>query len=64
MQAKYRNFGFYRLLFLLKFVLSYNLASASSLNDSIISSQIIAESSIILAKYFPFSQRHVARFET
>ena len=32
--------------------------------DSIISSHIIAESSVVLAKYFPFSQLHVAEFET
>ena len=29
-----------------------------------IASHIIAESSIILAKYFPFSQLHVAGFQT
>ena len=29
----------------------------------IISSQVIAESSIILANYFPFSQLHVAGFQ-
>ena len=42
--------------FLLKFVsLSY---------ESTTSSHIIAESFIILAKYFPFSQIHVAGFQT
>ena len=56
MQVKYRNFAFYRLLFLLKFV--------PSLHDSIISSHIIAELSIILAKYFAFSKLHVAGFQT
>ena len=64
MEAKYRNFVFYRLLFSLKFVgavfvsLTFNIASAS-----IISSHSIAESSIILAKYFPFLQLHVAGFQ-
>ena len=32
--------------------------------DSITSSHIIAESSLIHAKYFPFSQLHVAGFQT
>ena len=45
------------------FVSWYDLASASSLYDSITSSHIIAESSIILAKYFPLSQLHVAGFQ-
>ena len=65
MQAKYRNFAFYRLLFVsLKFVgavfcfSSYDLASAS-----IISSHVITESSKILAKYFSFSEIHVLRFQ-
>ena len=55
MQVKYRNFDFYRLLFFslkfvgIVFVSSHNLAVASSLYDSIISSHVIAESSIILA---------------
>ena len=34
----------------------------SSSYDSITSSQIVTESSIIHAKYFPFSQLHVAEF--
>ena len=50
--------------FSLKFVSSNDLAAASSLYDSIISSHVIAESSIILAKYFSFSQLHVAGFQT
>ena len=41
-------------LFLLKFVWSYDLASTSSLYGSTISSDVIGESSITLAKYFPF----------
>ena len=45
------------------FVSWYDLASASSLYDSITSSHIIAESSIILAKYFPLSQLHVVGFQ-
>ena len=64
MQAKYRNFVFYKWLFSLKFVsvsLSFELASSST---AIISSHIIAESSIIRAKDFPFSQLHVAGFQT
>ena len=40
---------------------SYDLASAFA---SLISSHLIIESSIILAKYFPFLQQHVARFQT
>ena len=39
----------------------YNLASLPA-SASITSSQIIGESSIILAKYFPFSQLHVLGF--
>ena len=64
MQVKYRNFALFHVVFFsLKFVLSYDLASASSLYDSITSSHIIAESSIILAKYFPLPQLHVAGFQ-
>ena len=74
MQVKYKNFLFYRLLFIkfvgIVFVSPYDLfswfhlasTSASSSFDSITSSQIIVESSIILAKYIPLSQLHVARF--
>ena len=64
MQVKYRNFMFYRLFFSLKFVgavfvfESYKLASAS-----IISSHVIAESSIVLPKYIPLLQLHVAGFQ-
>ena len=76
MQGKYRNFAFNRLLISLKFVsvsLLFGLASLfdlasvydlDSASASIISSKIIAESSIILTKYFPFSQLHVAGFKT
>ena len=48
-------------MFSLKFV---GIVFISSLYDSITSWQIIAESSIILAKYFPFSQLHVAGLQT
>ena len=57
MQVKYRNFAFSRLLF-------FSLKFVSFSYDSIVSSHIIAELSIILAKYFPFSQLHVAGFQT
>ena len=60
MSAKYKNFAFYRLLFSLKFV---GFVFASSSYDSIISSRVIAESSIIFAKYFPFSQLHIEGFK-
>ena len=40
-----------------------SLTFVSPSYDIITSSQIIAESSIILAKYFPFSQLHVAGFQ-
>ena len=56
MQVKYKNFAFYRLLFVLKLV--------SSSYDSIPLSQIIAESSIIIVKFIPFSQLHAAGFQT
>ena len=49
------------LCFLMKFV---GIVFISSSYDFITSSQIIAESSIILAKYFPFSQLHVTGFQT
>ena len=55
MQVKYRNFSFCKLLFSLKFV---GIVFVSSL----ISSQLITESSILLAKYLPFSQLHVEGF--
>ena len=54
MQVKYKHFALYRLLFSLKFLSSY---------DSIVSSHIIAESSKVLTKYFPFSQLHIAGFQ-
>ena len=44
--------------FSLKFVETIFVSSSS-----IISSNIITESSIIIAKYLPFSQLHVAGFE-
>ena len=52
MQVRYRNVVFYRLLFSLKLV-------GTVFVSSMISSHEITESSIILAKYFPFSQLHV-----
>ena len=61
MQVKHKNVASYRLLFSLKFFTPYNLASLPA-SASITSSQIIGESSIILAKYFPFSQLHVLGF--
>ena len=45
---------FYRLYFLLKFVRTVS---------AIISSSVITESSIILAKYFRYSQTHVLGFQ-
>ena len=62
-QVKYRNFAFYRFFFcfLLKLV---GIAFVSSSYDSVNSSHVFTESSIMLAKYFPFSQLHVAGFET
>ena len=56
MQVKYRNLVFYKLH-------SFSLELVSSSYDSIISSHVITESSIILAKYFPFSQLHVEGFQ-
>ena len=58
--------------FPLKFVgidfisLSFDLASfldVASTSATITSSQIIAESSITLVKYFPFSQLYVSEFQ-
>ena len=54
-QVKYGNFVFYK-LYLLKFV-------GTVFVSSIISSHEINESSVILAKYFPFSPLHVAAFQ-
>ena len=45
-------------LFSLKFVGMVSFSSAS-----IISSRVIIESSMVLAKYLPFSQLHVAGFQ-
>ena len=56
MQTKYINFEFYRLQFLLKFV---GIVSVSLLFDSIVSSYVIAKSSIILTKSFQFLQIYV-----
>ena len=61
MQVKYRNFAFDSLLlFSLKFV---GIVFISSSYNSITSPQIIVKLSIILAKYFKFSQIHVAGFQ-
>ena len=49
------------IFFSLKFV---GIVFISSLYDFVTSSQIIADSPIILAKYFLFSQIHVAGFVT
>ena len=57
MQVKYRNFVFYKLYFFsLKFI---GTAFDSLLYDSIIPSHVITESSLILAKCFPFSQLQI-----
>ena len=55
--------AFFRLKFVkVVFVSSYYLASASLLYGPIILSHVSGESSMALAKYFPFSQLHVAGF--
>ena len=54
-QAKYRFFVCYSLLFSLKFVETIFVSS-------IILSHVIAETSIILAKHFPFSHLYVLGF--
>ena len=56
MQGKYRNVVFYRLLFSLKFV-------GTVFIFSVISSHVISESSVILAKYLPFLQVYVEWFQ-
>ena len=56
-----KNASFTGSSFLLKFV---GIAFVSSSNAFITSSQIIAQSSIILANYFPFSQPHIAGIQT
>ena len=55
MQVKHKNFK------ILKFV---GVAFISASYHFITSSHIIAKLSIILAKYFPFSQLDIARFQT
>ena len=66
MQENKKEIGVLQVVFpSLKFVSLYDLApSFDSASVSITSSHIITESSIILAKYFPFSQSHVAGFQT
>ena len=56
MASKIKKFVFYRLFLSLKFV---EIVFVSS----IISSHVITESSIILAKYLPFLQLHVEGFQ-
>ena len=60
MQVKYKFYVLWVNFFSLKLV---GIAFISSLYDSITSSQIIAESSIMPATYFPFSQVDVAGFQ-
>ena len=55
-------FRFMGSYFLLKIVSPCDLASSSVASASITLSQIIAESSIILIKYFPFSQLYAVGF--
>ena len=64
-KVKYRNFlvleiAFFALIFIVTVFVSssYDLSSAS-----IISSYVITELHIILAKYLPFLQVHVAGFQ-
>ena len=64
MQVKYKNFCVLQITFFsLKFVgivfVSSSSFRLSLVSKSITSSQIIAESSVILAKYFQFSQIHL-----
>ena len=61
MQVKHRKCVFRATYFSLKFVAIVFISLSC---DSITSSQIILESSIILTKYSPFSQLHVAGFQT
>ena len=56
MQAKYKNCIF----FASKFV---GTVFVCSFYDSVTSSHVITESSVILAKYFLFWQLHVAGFQ-
>ena len=66
-KIKYKNFSFYKSpFFLLRFVeiLSARIFLTWTIFVvSIILSQVITESSIILAKYLPFSQVHLAGFQ-
>ena len=55
MQVKYRNFVLYSLLFSLKLFVTVFVSFKSLLH-------VIIESSIILSKYLPFSQLHLAGF--
>ena len=62
MQVKYKNFCVLQVAFFFS-LRSVGIVFVFS-HDPITLSQIIVESSIILAKYFPFSQLHVAGFQT
>ena len=57
----YEFYALQVIFFSLKFV---RIVFISSLYNSITLSQIIPKSSIIFAKYFPFSELHVAAFQT
>ena len=62
--SKIKKFLFCRLILSLKFVGTVSVSSPYDLaSASIISSHIIPELSIILAKHLPFSQLHVAGFQ-
>ena len=66
-QIRHRHFVFYKLFFFsLKFfgaVFASELCLVFGTTSSIISSCVITESKIIPAKYFSFSQLHVAGFQ-
>ena len=61
MQVKYKILHFTDYFLFIK--ICWN-SFVSSSYDSITSSQIITESSVVHAKYFPFSQLHVSGFQT
>ena len=69
MQVKYGNFlfcKFYNFVYFFLVKICWNLLKlvfAFLSYDFITSSHIIAESFIILAKYFPFSQLHIEGFQ-
>ena len=63
MQVNIKILRFAGCFFSLKFGSSCDLALASSLYDSVISSHVIAESFIIIANCFLFSQLNLAGFQ-